>query len=172
MGPAFWLVLRGQLRVRFGCEWPHPTQSGVARRDQAVRKWFPSEFTWRLYVVLQVAALMAFAFLVLALLADGELLKYRSVYEEVELDLAKVEANCANELTTTTWCNLIGKYHPEPDPAKRLQACIDCETKPRFVGEELVGVDFQDVTLVLILLLLAMTMPFAVIRVPTWLWEG
>jgi hypothetical protein len=60
-----------------------------------VRKWFPSEFTWRLYVVLQVVALMAFAFLVLALLADGELLQYRSVYEEVEFDLANVEAKCA-----------------------------------------------------------------------------
>jgi hypothetical protein len=46
-----------------------------------VRKWFSSEFTWRLYVVLQVAALIGFEFLLLALLADGELLKYRSVYE-------------------------------------------------------------------------------------------
>lgn len=51
-------------------------------------------------MVLQVAALIGFAFLLLALLADGELLKYRSVYEEVEFDLAKVEAKCARKPET------------------------------------------------------------------------
>lgn len=60
----------------------------------------------------------------------------------------------------------------DPDPAKRLQACIDYETQPRLVGKELVGVKSKDVTFVLILFVLAFVVPFAVVRVPTWLWEG
>jgi len=118
-------------------------------------------------VVLQVAALIAFAFLVLAFLADGELIKYRSVYEEAEFDLAKVEAKCSRQRGT-----IFDRYSPEPDPAKRLQACIDYETQPRFVGKELVGIHSKDVTFVLILFVLAFVVPFAVVRVPTWLWEG
>jgi hypothetical protein len=118
--------------------------------------------------VLQVAALMAFAFLVLALLADGQLLQYRSIYEEVEVDLANVEAKCARGEGGTAF----DRYNPEPDPAKRLQACIDYETQPRFVGKELVGVKSKDVTLILILFVLAFVVPFSVVRVPTWLWEG
>jgi hypothetical protein len=133
-----------------------------------VRNWFPSEFTWRLYVVLQVAALIGFALIVLALLANGQLIKYRSIYEEIEVVLAEVEAECARRPLTAAdkW------FSPEADPAKRLQACIDYETQPRFVGKEIVGIKSKDATLVLILLMLAFAMPFGVVRVPTWLWEG
>jgi hypothetical protein len=68
---------------------PAAAQSGIGKRHQAVRKWFPSEFTWRLYVVLQVAALMAFAFMVLGLIAEGELLEYRSVYQKIDFNLGQ-----------------------------------------------------------------------------------
>jgi hypothetical protein len=95
-----------------------------------------------------------------------ELLEYRSVYEEVEFDLAKVEAKGARGEGGTAFERL------ESDPAKRLQACIDYETQPRFVGKELIGVNSKDVAFILILFVLAFVAPFAVVRVPTWLWEG
>ena len=145
---------------------PAAAQSGIPKRHQAVRKWFPSEFTWRLYVVVQVAALMAFAFMVLALIADGELLEYRSVYQGVDFDLANVEAKCARKPETA-----FDKYW-DRDPAERFQECIDYETQPRLVGKELVGINSEPLALVAILFLLAFTVPFAVVRVPTWLWEG
>ena len=118
--------------------------------------------------MLQVAALMVFAFFFIALLANGELLKYRSIYQEIELDPAEAEAKCTSELDV---CAFIAEYH-EHDPAKELQRCIDCETKPLLVGKELVGVNSTKLTSVLIWFTLAFTMPFAVVRVPTWLWEG
>jgi hypothetical protein len=58
------------------------------------------------------------------------------------------------------------------DPAERLQSCIDDETQPRSIGKELVGINSKDVTFVLVLFLLAFAVPFAMVRVPTWLWEG
>jgi hypothetical protein len=118
-------------------------------------------------VVLQVAALIAFAFLVLGLLANGELLEYRSIYEEVEFNPAEVEDKCASESGRCAWWP-----SDEPDPAKRLRECIECETRPRAVGEQLVGIDSEDAASVAILLMMALTMSFAVVRVPTWLWEG
>jgi hypothetical protein len=125
-----------------------------------VRKWFPSEFTWRLYVVLQVAALIASAFIVLAILIDGKLLKCQPIYEEVEVDPAELEAN-PNRVRA-----LAG-----PRSSRRLQACIERETK-RIVGEEFAGIYHEAQSVVLILFVLAFVMPFAVVRVPTWLWEG
>jgi hypothetical protein len=130
-----------------------------------MRKWFPSEFTWRLYVVLQVAALIASTFIVLAILIDGKFLKYQPVYEDVEVDPAEVEAKCASEPETA-----IDRWL-DRDPAARLQACIERERKG-IVGEEFVGIHREAQTVVVILLVLVFVVPFAVVRVPTWLWEG
>jgi hypothetical protein len=83
----------------------------------------------------------------------------------VEVDPAEVEAKCAREPETEfdRWL--------DRDPAERLQTCIDRETK-RIVGEEFAGIYREAQTVVLILLVLAFVGPFAVVRVPTWLWEG
>ena len=116
--------------------------------------------------MLQVAALMAFAFMVLGLIAEGELLEYRSVYQKIDFNLAKIEAKCAGKPETA-----LDRYW-DRDPAERLQDCIDYETQPRLIGKELVGINSEALAIVAIFFLLCFTVPFTVIRVPTWLWEG
>jgi hypothetical protein len=138
-----------------------------------MRKWFPSEFTWRLYVVLQVAALVFSSFIVLVMLVEGEVLKYRSIYEEVEIDLAKVEAKCAHlPDDPNDDRSIFGKWSPPELKVSPRESCFNRETEPRFVGEEFAGIKPNALTTVLILCLLAVGVPFTVVRVPTWLWEG
>ena len=148
--------------MRFGCEWPHPTQSGVARRDQAVRKWFPSEFTWRLYVVLQVAALMAFGSVVVALLVEGKLLEYRSFHHFVTR--AEAEAKCTRAETEWRGLAVGGLFDRD--------WCIYIQTTPQLLRRELSGIKSEALTFLLIFFILAFVVPFAAVRVPTWLWEG
>jgi hypothetical protein len=141
---------------------PAAAQCGDPRQDQAVRKWFPSEFTWRLYVVLQVAALMAFGSLVVALLVEGQLLEHRSFHHFVTW--AEAEAKCTR--AETEWRVLaIGSLFDR-------DWCIYIETTPQLIRRELSGMKSEALTFLLILLMLAFVVPFAVVRVPTWLWEG
>jgi hypothetical protein len=139
----------------------------IPHADEAIRKWFPSEFTWRLYVVLQVPALIAFAFITIALIGAGDLFRYHSIYELADLEIATAE--CVSRRGT-----IFDRYDPEeePDPAKRLQACVEREMAPRVVKEEIVGIRAAGVRDLLIFLVLAFVMPLAAVRVPTWLWEG
>jgi hypothetical protein len=127
-----------------------------------VRKWFSSEFTWRLYVVLQVAALMALGSLVVALLMKGELLEYRSFHHFVTR--AEAEAKCTR--AETEWRgSAIGSLFDR-------DWCIHIETTPQLARWELSGIKAEALTFLLILLMLAFVVPFAVVQVPTWVWEG
>ena len=123
--------------------------------------------------MLQVAALIASAFIVLAILVDGKLLKYQPVYEEVEVDPAEVEAKCAHlsDDPNDDADNAFTRWNPELKVSPR-ETCFSRETQPRIVGEEFAGIHPEAQTVGLILFLLAFVAPFAVVRVPSWLWEG
>jgi hypothetical protein len=138
-----------------------------------VRKWFTSEFTWRLYVVLQVAALIASAFILLAIFTDGKLIKYKAIYEEVNIDPVEVEAKCGHLSDDPNDApeNAFTRWNPELKISPR-ETCLNRETQPRVVGQEFAGVHPEAQTAGLLLFLLAFVLPFAVVRVPSWLGEG
>jgi hypothetical protein len=103
-----------------------------------MRKWFSSEFTWRLYVVLQGAAIITFVFLVLDALVNGDLLEYRTVYEEAKIDPVAVAAKCAH-LSDDPKDNHTN-FPPRPSARERgattspREDCLQRESRPRVVG--------------------------------------
>ena len=123
--------------------------------------------------MLQATALVAFALMLLALLADGKLLNYEPIYEKTEVNPAEIEAKCAHlsDDPNDAADNAFTRWNPELKVSPR-ETCLTRERQPRIVGEALAGVDPKALTFVLILLLLAFLVPFALVRVPTWLLEG
>jgi hypothetical protein len=126
-----------------------------------MRKSFPSEFTWSLYVALQVATLTGFLFVVVVFLTDGQLLEYTSFYKLVTREEA--EANCARK-PETGLSGFDGYWDRE--------RCTDFETGAHLVRRELSGIKFDGLAVILILFVLAFVVPFAVVRVPAWIWDG
>ena len=130
-------------------------------------------------MVLQVAALICSTAIALIALAKPPrpLFKYQPVYEEV--DPAAIEAaraKCAHLSDDPKDLARPRRWAFEMEASPRTD-CFARETpKARVVGQEYLGIDhdllIKSLVFVLILFLLAFTVPFAVVRVPTWLWEG
>jgi hypothetical protein len=146
---------------------------------KTVRKWFPSEFTWRLYVVLQVGTLICATVVMLIAFANspGRLFRYQPVYSEV--DPAEVEAaraKCAHLSDDPKDLARPKRWTFELELSPRKDCFLTERPNPRVVGQKYLGVDYdlliKSVVMLLILFLLAFVVPFAVVRVPTWLLEG
>lgn len=153
----------------------------------AMRRWlreqFPDEFSWRLFVVIQCGALLAFGYLLISEDSDGRpliRLRYKNIYEKVEPDPAAVEAARAR-------CSHVSDDPNHPDarmplisdpfePEKRLsprELCFQRERPPsqRVIGSEFAG--FRRLNgLVLLALMGALLGPFTAFRVTLWVLAG
>jgi len=129
-----------------------------------MRKWFPSEFTWRLYVVLQVACLILSVAIALDHGRPPLNTKGKLIYETIEVDPTKfAEAWVACERVPDEPKGFFGAS-PRDNCRKRVE-----DTRRRVVGREVTGIDFDEVYFVILALLI---LPFVVVRVPAWLWQG
>jgi hypothetical protein len=146
-----------------------------------LRRYFPGEFSWRLYAVLQVAALIAFALIALGEAGDGRPpieLRYRTVREQIEMNPKEIEAaraRCAHLSDDPSHPDAkpVLFAFPEGEKVSPREDCFRVERPPSFraVGREVAGIERLHEGL-LVVLLLALLGPFVAFRVTIWVWEG
>ena len=157
-------------------------------RDSRMRKWFPSEFTWRLYVVFQVATLIWVGVFVLDKIAKDfdKLLIYQPVYGQVDpAEIEEARARCAHlsddprdgrEIDPLLSPYPPGSFEFQRQMSPQDRCLMDDMPKPSIVGQQYVGMNYDlvvtNVVGTVIMCLVAVVVPFALVRVPTWLWEG
>lgn len=132
-------------------------------------------------MVLQVASLIALAFIALQEAGEGRPpieLKYRTVYEDIAVHPSEVEAahaRCAHLSDDRSHRDARPALLAFPDGEKisPREHCVRAERPPSFraVGRELAGIERLHEGL-LVALLLTLLGPFAAFRVTIWVWEG
>jgi hypothetical protein len=137
-----------------------------------MRKWFSSEFTWRLYVVVQLVSLILSGLLLLKILEEGKLpynVKYQNIYKEIEIDPVKYAAAIAEcERLSDEPKGARGLFLEPPSPRDSCLGRIN-QLRRIAVGREFAGMDFNNEYVAILFLLI---LPFVVVRVPSWLWQG
>lgn len=148
-----------------------------------LRRRFPGEFSWRLFVVVQWIALLGFVYFLIAETDDGRppfKIRYETVYEQVDVDSAAIEA--ARERCSHLSDDPNAPPDPQYSPTIRLLAegvlspremCFLAERPDSLhpVGRELAGIARIN-GLLLLGLVAALLAPFTIIRVTLWVVAG